>query len=340
MTLADRLRLFLPQRLRGLPPDLGAVLAVLFVTDFFVLTPVLNETPLRVVFGLPLVLFIPGYAFVAALFPEAGDPPADLDNDTDATDLVTSGIDGIERVALSFGLSIALVPMIGLVLNFTPWGIRLVPILIALNSLTLVATAIAVQRRLVLPESERFSVPYRQWLVAGRTELFEPDSRADLALNILLALSILLAVGSGAYAVTAPNQDEHFTEFYLLTESESGDLVADEYPTDFTIGQSKPITVGIGNSEAESVDYTVVSVLQRVETTNGSTKVIEQHELGRFSATVGHNQTVHRTRQIEPMMTGQRLRLTYLLYKDNPPANPTVANAYHETHILIDVSEE
>jgi len=32
------------------------------------------------------------------------------------------GIDGIERVALSFGLSIAIVPLIGLVLNFTPWG--------------------------------------------------------------------------------------------------------------------------------------------------------------------------------------------------------------------------
>jgi len=30
--------------------------------------------------------------------------------------------DGIERVALSFGLSIAIVPLIGLVLNFTPWG--------------------------------------------------------------------------------------------------------------------------------------------------------------------------------------------------------------------------
>ncbi|MHB8987039.1 MAG: DUF1616 domain-containing protein [Eubacteriales bacterium] len=40
--------------------------------------------------------------------------------------------DGIERVALSFGLSIAVVPLVGLILNYTPWGIRLAPILASL----------------------------------------------------------------------------------------------------------------------------------------------------------------------------------------------------------------
>ena len=33
---------------------------------------------------------------------------------------------------MSFGLSIAVVPLIGLGLNLTPWGIRLDPILISL----------------------------------------------------------------------------------------------------------------------------------------------------------------------------------------------------------------
>ena len=53
----------------------------------------------RIVLGLPFVLFFPGYTFVAALFPRKDD------------------LDAIERVALSLGLSIAVVPLVGLALN-------------------------------------------------------------------------------------------------------------------------------------------------------------------------------------------------------------------------------
>jgi uncharacterized membrane protein len=125
------------------------------------LAPVLSETPLRVVFGLPFVLFLPGYAFVAALFPEAGEDPTDEEAKDEAS-RSASGIDGIERVALSFGLSIAVVPLIGLVLNFTPFGIRLVPILMSVSLFTVAATAVAARRRHLLPLEERFQVPYRE----------------------------------------------------------------------------------------------------------------------------------------------------------------------------------
>jgi hypothetical protein len=45
-------------------------------------------------------------------------------------------IDGIERTALSFGLSIALTPLIGLALDRTPYGIRTISVLVSLLSLT------------------------------------------------------------------------------------------------------------------------------------------------------------------------------------------------------------
>jgi len=38
----------------------------------FVLIPPLNETPVRVLLGLLLVLFLPGYSLVAALFSTKG----------------------------------------------------------------------------------------------------------------------------------------------------------------------------------------------------------------------------------------------------------------------------
>lgn len=158
--------------------------------------------PVRLVFA----LFAPGYALIAALFPEQGEQP-DTEPDSDSEERRLSlrrGIDGIERVALSFGLSIAVVPLIGLVLNFTPWGIRLAPIMIGVSGITVAAVAVAAHRRWQLPVEERFRVPYRAWFLDARAELFEPNDRTDAALNILLVVSLLLAIGSVGYAVTVP----------------------------------------------------------------------------------------------------------------------------------------
>ena len=291
--MAERdLRLLAPRPVRELPADLVAVVALVVVADLAALLPVVSETPLRVIFGLPVVLFLPGYVFVAALFPEAGEAPEEAEaaavSGRDAgTTGERRGIDGVERVALSFGTSIAISPLIGLALNFTPWGIRLVPILASLSAFTLLAVAVAAVRRWGIPEEERFRVPYRAWLAAGWSELRSPPTRLDAALNVLVVASLLLAVGSVAYAVTVPRQGEAFTEFYLLTRGEDGELVAADYPTEFVRGEAKPVVVGIGNHEHETVAYEVVVLLQDVEFVgNNSTRVVDERELGRFGATV------------------------------------------------------
>jgi len=76
---------------------------------------------LRYILGSIFVLFLPGYSLVKALFP-------------------TREIDSIERTALSIGMSLALVPLVGLLLNYTPWGIRLTPITVSLLALTTILT--------------------------------------------------------------------------------------------------------------------------------------------------------------------------------------------------------
>ena len=82
---------------------------------------------LRWIFGSIFVLFIPGYVSTEALFPGRG-------------------LDSIERLALSVGLSLALVPLVGLLLNFTPWGITLNAIVVSLGMLTVGLMAIAFAR--------------------------------------------------------------------------------------------------------------------------------------------------------------------------------------------------
>ena len=345
-------RALLPRSVRTFPPDLTAVVAIVVLTCAAALVPGVRETPLRVVVGLPFVLFVPGYAFVAALFPEAGSGPGNGDvdqrddSDGDASDSdagVTTptgdaGIDGIERVALSFGTSIAIVPLVGLVLNFTPWGIRLVPILVAVGGVTVVAAYVGARRRQALPPEDRFHVPYRRWLDGARAELLEPDTRADLALNVLLVVSVLLAVGSVGYAVAVPKQGEAFTELYLLTENETGELVADGYPTDFVAGSPQSLVVGVGNHEHETVSYSVVVEIQDVRVANNSTTVLDSTELRRFSPTLDDNETWHRRHELAPEMTGERLRLTYLLYRGDPPDDPSIDTAYREVHLWVNVT--
>ena len=184
---------------KKIPSDLLIVIVLVLLTDIFVLTPELSETVIRNILGVPLVLFLPGYSLIAALF------PANCD------------IDGIERIALSFGLSIAVVPLIGLGLNFTPWGIRLLPALISLSVFTFVMCEIAYLRRAKLSESDAFKVPFGKMILSLRAEILEkPESRLDKALTVFMIFSILLSVTTLVYIILIPKEGEHFTEFYIL----------------------------------------------------------------------------------------------------------------------------
>ncbi|SEP93466.1 DUF1616 domain-containing protein [Natrinema salaciae] len=365
MVVFRSLWLLLPRQVRRLPADLAAVVALVAATNVAALVPVIRETLLRVPLGLAFVLFVPGYAFIAALFPEAGESPAPAatsgapgENATDDSDpdgwydsiASRNSIDGLERVALSFGFSVAIVPLVGLAVSLTPWEFRLTPILVALSSVTLALTAVAATRRWELPGDDRFRVPYRAWYAAGRAQLLEPDTRADAALNVLLAVSVVLAVGSVGYAVTVPPDGERFSAIYLLTEDDDGELVADDYPTEFVQGESQELIVGIDNHEHETTEYTVVVLEQDVEvikngTVSGNatvneTVIREQRELDRFSTTIPHNESWHQKYELEPTMTGENQRVVWLLFPGGEvPAEPSMADSDYAVHLWVNVSE-
>lgn len=304
----------------SLPADLTAVVLVTMATVAAVGIPVINTTPIRVILATPFVLFIPGYALVAALFPEE------------------NGISGMERLALAFGTSIAIVPILGLILNSTPFGIRLEPVLLFVSGVTLGLTYIATYRRLQLPADDRLVVPFRRWIQSVITVFSGHESRRDSVLTVVALVSVLLAVSSVGYAFAVPQQADAFTEFYIVTEQDDGELVADDYPTEFTVGESQPIIVGIGNREHQLTEYTLVVELQEVTVENDSTTVHESDELLRRQPTVATEETSHEEVEITPEMEGDRLRLTFMLFKNDAPAEPTIDNAYRETHLWINVS--
>ena len=89
----------------------------------------------RYALGTVFVLWLPGYTLIKALFPE--EPHVEASQ---------RSLDPIERMALSIGLSLAITPIIGLLLNYTPWGIRLTPVTLGLLAFTLTSATVAVAR--------------------------------------------------------------------------------------------------------------------------------------------------------------------------------------------------
>jgi len=328
-----------------IPIDLVLVIGIIVLADVMALIPVFPDSPVRIVFGSVAVLFLPGYALAAVLFPEKWVgmfifPMTDQnhrDEQQGSSSLPAQRIDGIERFVLSLGLSICVVILTGLFLSVTPWGIRPFLFSISISFFTILAALFAAVRRRRLPEATRFDVPHQKWIQKVRG-FFRSKTRIDSVLNVLLAAVIILAAVSVTYAYS-DQSGTSFTAFYLLTQDDSGNLVADGYPTEFSRGEEKQLIIGISNREHAAVNYTVVIELQRVSVSNNSTEVLETEELGRVHRRIKENTTWRLNHTVTPTMTGSDLRLVYLLYRGVPPQNTSINSAYRETHLWINVSQ-
>lgn len=317
--------------------DLLAVLVVLFITDLTLIAPVIRETPLRIITGFLVLLFLPGYALVSLMFPEAGGPGAETETEDEDNESRRS-IDGIERIVLSVALSLVIVMAVALGLNTANIPIRLESTLLVLNVLVIVITIGAAIRRNRVPAAERFSPAIFPVVNDIRAELAEFD-RIDRALSIAFVVLILFVAAGAAYTVAVPSEDEKYTELYLLTENSDGNLTGTDYPTNFTVGEGQSLVVGVTNHEFEPVTYTVVVELQNVSHRSADASVRSERELHRFSPTLDHNEVWRKQHTIVPRQSGSNLRLQYLLYRGPPPQQPSQANAYRHVHLWINASE-
>ena len=207
--------------------DLIAIwLATIALLGGILLAP---NNPTRVVLGLPFVLFFPGYVLIAALYTRRSD------------------LDGVERVALSLGLSLAVVPLIGLVLNYTPWGIRVTPILVSLALFIAMCSAAAVRQRMRHSAAERFAGDIRPLLQAARSLPWISLSLAAGVIGMLLFAGFRFGVLGGSRV------GETFTEFYILGPGGK----AEGYPRRLMVGEPSQVIVGVINHEGHAARYRV-----------------------------------------------------------------------------------
>lgn len=313
---------------------------------------------LRVPLGLVLVLFCPGYAFVAALYPERHRvAEVAVGEDGHTKDELRRGLSPLERVSLSLGLSIAIVPLLGLALNYTPWGIRLTPVLLTLAAFTMGALTVAWARRLRLAETDRFAIAITlestPW--AGRPAL-------DKVLTVALVAAVVFAAGSLVYVLVTPRSGEAFTEFYVLGPTGKAACYPSLYeegryrPSDADIDAGCPldvgtITVGIVNHEGSDRTYHVRALWTR-ETVlpDNTTRVDQVWEIERKTVALPHtpvdlslNATFRPQHEepfeIPPPPEGGRLRLSLQLHlEDPPPATPSadlLEAPYRRLHLWI-----
>ncbi len=229
---------------------------VLLIVDILVVILILSITfipsnIIRIILGLPFLLFFPGYLLMAVLFPRK------------------ESMDNLERFALSFGMSIAIVPLIGLALNYTTWGIRLESVLYSISAFILIMSGVALLRQ------------YRLFKKVEVISTFEPKltgwggSTTNKALSIILAISILGAIGVLGYTVAKPKVGERFTEYYILGSGGK----AQDYPSEFVLEEGQVtrvryrtdlpevaaergiVTLGIVNHEYETTSYRVIMTI-------------------------------------------------------------------------------
>lgn len=204
---------------------LTAVIAPLLA---FVSVPEAASAPL----GLFFLLFTPGYALTAALYPRRSD------------------LRPLERLALSFGLSLAVVPLIALALNYSPWGVHWQPLLAFVGLLTVLACAAGLLHRRLTPASERFTLSLSVNL-SGRVSLSGmPRGAATVAvLAPLTALAVVLLI----WLAAERTGDTPYTEFYLLGPTGRPDSL----PSSLVAGDEVTLTTGIINREGEEMVYSI-----------------------------------------------------------------------------------
>lgn len=251
--------------------------------------------PVRVALGLLLVLFSPGYVLVSALFPRK------------------EQLSGVERVALGLGLSLALVPLIGLVLNFTPWGIRLTPILGTLSIWTLAVAAVAWLQRRKVGESERFEIPLSPILAWFRM----PRNTGDRVTSALLVVAVLAVVGTLFWKIQQPTPGESFSEFYVL----GAEGMLQDYPTNLRVGVAQNYNVGVISHEKETTTYVVRAFLGDSQVGEVSPLVLEDGE------------TWEDEFLVVPLADAEGQKLEFRLYKDPSEL------AYRTIHLFVDVRD-
>jgi uncharacterized membrane protein len=152
-----------------------------------------------------------------------------------------------------------------------------------------------------------------------------------LVILILISLALL---ASGCEEIMNVKQSseslqEPSTEFYIL----GPDGTAENYPTDYVLGENRTIIIGIINHEQKPVNYTMEV---RLENTSLPLSDIWKN------ICLGNNETLEKAVAITPPFEGTNMNLQFLLYNNDRKdmLEESVSLPYRDLHLWINVTTQ
>lgn len=188
---------------------------------------------LQIMIALPLVFILPGYAIIAAIFPD-------------------QSLSLIERLLYSLGLSLTIMILGGLGLHATPWGMQKYSWICFIAIVTLSASGVALYRRW-----SRHTTPSR-----AKTGL-------SLHQGLLLTLSLVVLISAiGVAYYGAQQQQTLFTQLWIMPADKVGAntvrLGVDNFES---VEMTYQLKLTEGNAEVNQWQYIRLAPGERWDTT-------------------------------------------------------------------------
>jgi uncharacterized membrane protein len=227
-------------------PDLVTLAVIATTLPLLFILPV---PAIRIPVGIVVVLMLPGFALIRALFP--------------GRDQLST----MTLLGLSFGISIAVIPLLALTLHLTSTLIQPISITASLSLWILFWTGIAIWRRNVPEQHENVQRRRRLQTVRWRSLWDRPPSLTSVA----LVFGVITALVIVAVIITSINSQEAGTAFFVLgAEGE-----AQDYPRSIVPDELVTTKLGIANNEDQAQNFYVhVWSSELLATERGSTLLL------------------------------------------------------------------
>jgi uncharacterized membrane protein len=251
---------------------------------------------LRIIFGLPFLLFLPGYALISVLFPRK------------------TALGNIERIAYSIALSIVIVTLLGLLLNYI-WSITVYPLVTGISVVTLGLIVATYFRRRNLPQEEINYLASRLNFGWQNIPVFEK------VLYTLLVIGVVCAVSSSI--VTFNKNITTYSELYIL----GSDGKADNYPVTMAVNQKVSVELIVASSEREDTSYKlkIVSVNSQI--------LVDGNKPDNITFTLSDKQQKTLNVTFSFTQPGSAEKIEFDLYKDGSQ------DIYLSTYLKVNVTE-
>jgi uncharacterized membrane protein len=186
-----------------------------------------QSTPLRIFFGLMYLGVFPGDALLCLLFPGK------------------SSINFLEQFVFIILLSIGIITLIGFLLNYSPWGIRLESLLFSTEILTSLFYLIAYLR------ARRVYIKPEATLSIDNANLTTTMKKGNKKIQITTLITSMLSFLVLILLLVAAGPKEKYTEFFFLNRNNNLGIERNNY----SLGEKIPLNFVVINHEGSIQNY-------------------------------------------------------------------------------------